>query len=230
MISVIIPHYNQEAFLSEAIESVQKQTLQPDEIIVIDDNSTLMKPRVPLDSKIRVIYRDENGGIGAVRQQGLEEAKGDWIAYLSADDSWEPEFLEKCMKAAKQYKVKAVYTNYFRINENGKRIQYFEEAHFVDPVDMIIHAWKRCNVMFSGLLFHKDISDKIDGFEPNLRYGEDYLFLLKALKHFRFAHIEEFLANYRIHKLQTTEIEAVNIPDNDIKIKDMARRYYNGDT
>ncbi len=95
-VSVVLPVYDRENYVGEAIESVLAQTLPPDELIVVDDGST--------DGSLAVVerfarpsmqvIRQENAGIGAARNRGLRAATGDLIAFIDSDDLWEPDKLE----------------------------------------------------------------------------------------------------------------------------------------
>lgn len=102
-ISVVIPAFNAEATISRAIESVASQTEKPLEIIVIDDGS-----RIPVDSVISKmsglrIIRQGNRGAAAARNLGIEEARGDFIAFLDSDDEWLPNRLESQQRALERY-------------------------------------------------------------------------------------------------------------------------------
>jgi glycosyltransferase involved in cell wall biosynthesis len=89
LVSVIIPVYNYEKYLAEAIESVLAQTYQPIEIIVIDDGSTDNSARVAQQfaPRIRYFYQS-NAGLGAARNAGVEASQGDYLTFLDADDLW----------------------------------------------------------------------------------------------------------------------------------------------
>lgn len=94
-VSVVIPVYNTEAYVGEAIESAREQTLRDIEILVIDDGSTDRSPSVirklaDTDSRIQ-IYTQTNQGVSAARNKGLEYVKGEFIYFLDSDD-----LLEKC--------------------------------------------------------------------------------------------------------------------------------------
>lgn len=95
-ISVIVPTYNSARFLGEALDSILAQRLQPEQIIVVDDGSTDNTARVVdryKDRRIQYI-RQPHGGTASARNTGLDAARGDYIAFLDADDRWRPIFLE----------------------------------------------------------------------------------------------------------------------------------------
>ncbi len=96
-ISVIIPVYNTEKYLGEAIESVLKQTLNPLEIIVVDDDSqdNSLQVAESFGKAIVIEKHSENKGIGASRNTGISRAKGKYLAFLDADDLWVENKLEK---------------------------------------------------------------------------------------------------------------------------------------
>lgn len=94
-ISVIIPAYNCARFVGDAIESVLNQTVQPDEVIVVDDGSTDETESVveKFNGKVRYVYQ-ENAGASAARNTGLDLAKGDLVSFIDADDIWVENKLE----------------------------------------------------------------------------------------------------------------------------------------
>ena len=99
LISVIVPVYNVENYIGECIDSILTQTMNSFELILVDDGSKDESGRIcdeyaELDSRIRVIHR-ENGGLSSARNRGLDEAKGDYICFVDSDDSIRPVFLER---------------------------------------------------------------------------------------------------------------------------------------
>ncbi|HJZ55192.1 MAG TPA: glycosyltransferase family A protein [Gemmataceae bacterium] len=94
--SVVIPAYNCGGFLAESVESALRQTLPPHEVIVIDDGSTDDTPAVAARFGERIVYHHQpNRGVSAARNGGIDRASGDWLAFLDADDLWEPTKLER---------------------------------------------------------------------------------------------------------------------------------------
>lgn len=101
LVSVIIPVYNYELYLAEAIESVVTQTHQPHEIIVVDDGSTDQSGEVArsfADRGVRYCHQ-VHAGIGPARNKGVELAQGDFLAFLDADDRWPQEKIERQLRA-----------------------------------------------------------------------------------------------------------------------------------
>ena len=110
-LSVIIPLYQAEATIDRAIDSVLAQTLRPLEIIVVDDGSTDAGPdrvRARADPRI-VLIAQANAGCGAARNAGLAAARGDFVAFLDADDEWLPRFLERAVHALERFPGVLVY-------------------------------------------------------------------------------------------------------------------------
>ena len=105
-ISIIMPAYNAEAYIRQAIRSVQEQTFKDWELILIEDYSTdntlsLIQDAMAADSRLRLIQNPCNLGVSRSRNAGIDQAKGKWIAFLDSDDCWAPEKLEKQLAFAK---------------------------------------------------------------------------------------------------------------------------------
>ena len=118
-ISVVIPAYNAAHFLPRCLKSVFAQTLKPAEVIVVDDGSTDDTAAVAAALGARVIGR-QNGGISAARNTGIQNASGQWIALLDADDLWAPEKLERQVACIRPETV-LVYTGIRFFDDNGVR-------------------------------------------------------------------------------------------------------------
>ena len=104
-VSVVIPVYNVENFLRACLNSVRNQTLKDFEVICIDDGSPdksgeILEEYAKRDTRFR-IYHQENSGVSATRNRGVELAKGEYIKFVDSDDTIAPTTLEKCYKLAK---------------------------------------------------------------------------------------------------------------------------------
>jgi glycosyltransferase involved in cell wall biosynthesis len=95
-VSVVIPAHNAERYLAAAIDSVLAQTRAPHQVVVIDDGSTDGTPGVAKSyAGLVACHRQQNAGIGATRNRGVALSQGDYVAFLDADDLWEPDKLER---------------------------------------------------------------------------------------------------------------------------------------
>jgi len=124
LVSILMPAFNAEAFLPEAIDSARRQTLEDIEILVIDDASTdgtaaLVAGIGVADPRVRLVRRARNGGPSAARNQGLDEARGRWIALLDSDDAYEPDRLERLVALAGQRGADLCSDNLLLVPEDG---------------------------------------------------------------------------------------------------------------
>ena len=183
-ISVVIPLYNKKDTIERALRSVFAQTYQPKEIIVVNDGSTDGSEKIvkKIDHpKVRLINQ-ENRGVSAARNRGIETAKCEWIAFLDADDEWDDGYLEclytlkekfpECSILATAYYLKYSETDKQKIklqripfkNNNGILSNYFEVAcHSHPPV------WS------SAVCVRKELLTEIGGFPVGIISGEDLL-------------------------------------------------------
>lgn len=121
IVSIITPAYNAEKFLSDTISSVQSQTFQNWELIIVDDCSTdntnvLANDYAKEDGRIKIIKAPKNGGVAAARNIGLEYAQGEYIAFLDSDDLWKPSKLEKQLTFMKEKGCVLSYTDFQKFN------------------------------------------------------------------------------------------------------------------
>lgn len=126
MISVIMPLYNNEKYVIEAIQSVINQTYEDWELIIINDASTdnskfIVQKFLEEEKDNRLIFIDlkENKGVSFARNLGMRKAKGEYISFLDSDDFWDKEFLKlSYLKLKENYKF--VYTNFYCLYESNK--------------------------------------------------------------------------------------------------------------
>ena len=122
-ISIIIPFYNVENYIEKCIKSVKNQTFTDFECILIDDESTdnskqIAEKLIENDSRFKIISQ-LNKGLGGARNTGLDNAKGEWIAFLDSDDWWHFDFLEKMYYYATQNDVDIINCRYENVNKNS---------------------------------------------------------------------------------------------------------------
>ncbi len=113
--TIVIPCYNAQKYLLQTLKSIEDQTHQPNEILLIDDGSTDNSISIAKEFGVNIHRNPKNMGIGYTRQVGLELADGDYVAYLSADDTYHPRFLETSIKHLMNNR--ATYSDYYRCDE-----------------------------------------------------------------------------------------------------------------
>jgi teichuronic acid biosynthesis glycosyltransferase TuaG len=133
LVSIITPSFNSEKFIGETIQSVQNQTYQNWEMIIVDDCSTdqtvsVIQQLVKNDGRIHLFQLDKNSGAGIARETALSNAKGAYIAFLDADDLWKPVKLEKQLQFLKNNKVPFTFSFYDCIDEKGNALNRRVEA------------------------------------------------------------------------------------------------------
>lgn len=124
LVSVVMPSYNAEAFIAEAIASVQAQTVIDWQLLVVDDGSKdqtchIVTEMMEKDPRIHLIVNEHNMGAAKTRNHGLEMCCGEYVALLDSDDYWYPQFLEKLIACAKSTKADICYCSYSLIDEAG---------------------------------------------------------------------------------------------------------------
>lgn len=202
-VSVIIPTYNYGRFIAEAIESVLGQTIGTLEIIVVDDGSTddTEKLFVEFGDAIRYIKQD-NGGVCAARNRGVAESTGEFIAFLDADDIWEPTKIEKQLaKFAEDEVIGLVHCGMREFDsDSGETVQ----LHLVGGEGWVaadIALWERPVIVGPGgsIVVRRDVIEDVGGFDERLKNGEDWEFCLRVAKKYKVGFVAEPLVNYRNH-------------------------------
>lgn len=133
MISVIVPVYNAEKYLDRCIQSILGQTYKDLELLLIDDGSTdssgiICDKYAQQDTRIRVFHK-ENGGASTARNLGLDEAKGEWVAFVDSDDWIEAEMYEEMLAAAQYHSVDAVYCDMVMEESEGLRLLQYNNQY-----------------------------------------------------------------------------------------------------
>lgn len=199
-ISVVVPCFNAAPYLGQAVDSVLAQTFPPAEIFIVDDGST--------DGSLEIaqrfgppvqVMRQENSGPSAARNRGISCAKGDWIAFLDADDVWEPEKLERQSDAARPDTV-CVHTYWYGF---GKQQFVYDFRNTTPEERYTVESFlrQRCPLCPSSIMVRADIPAR---FPIWTRYAEDVLYFIELIQYGRFALVPEPLTGYRIHGSSAT--------------------------
>lgn len=185
MISIIIPCYNSETFVTRALDSVLKQTYKDWEIILVNNNSTdgtqavldAFKAKHP--EKVRV-FNETKKGAPAARNKGLQEAKGEWVQFLDADDEILPEKLSGQIALATKEGASIVTSPYTRIGTRDRK-------HFVVPRSLYVNdEWSALILSNMGItssnLFKRELLLKVKGWDENLVASQEYDMMFRMLQ------------------------------------------------
>lgn len=209
-ISVIIPVYNRERYIKQALDSVLAQTYANFEVIAIDDGSSdsslaiLNEYQRLHPDKIRVLVQ-KNAGPSVARNNGIMAARGEYIAFLDSDDYWAANKLEKQLALFEKHSnVAFVYSGYSLIDEMGN---VFEERRPEPDFQGNIHdkLWLEANIISGGtLLVQREKLMRIGLFDIDLRGAENLDLRLRLSAHGDVYFAEDLLYFYRIHRESLT--------------------------
>ncbi len=222
MISVVMPAYNMEAYIGESIISVLSQAFRDWELIVVNDGSTDDTAKVVRqfdDGRIRLIEQD-NKGVSAARNAGLDAARGDYISFLDADDLWDNTFLQSLFAAIRNHTF--AYSGYRKLHENGRigryKYKYCSGKILRDALAMI--TW----IHVGAMLIDRRILDGIR-FTDGVRSGEDLEFIYKVLSRADAVAVPCELATYRFRP-GSASTQPHKEPDNVVKRTERLRAFF----
>ncbi|WP_299487738.1 glycosyltransferase [Acaryochloris sp. IP29b_bin.137] len=221
-VSVIIPAYNAMPYLPQTVESVLQQTFNNFEVLIIDDASTdeTVEWASQLeDRRVSLIQHDQNQGLATTRNMGINRAKGDYIAFLDADDVWEPTKLSKQIQVLnRDTHIGLIYTSAAIINEEGqttgRMFKAFKEGNVWEL--LIQGNFVDCP---SSVMVRRECFDQVGLFDINFRCVEDWEMWIRIAKRYRFAAIHEPLVKFRMvsnslsknyHLMETSFHQVIN--------------------
>lgn len=199
LVSVVIPAYNYERFLADAIRSVLEQTFTDYELIVVDDGSTDNTPEVAarFAGKIRYV-RQPNSGLSATRNNGAALGTGDYIAFLDADDEWLPEKLAIQVPVLQNHPEVGLVTSLFTLMDAERRpMQGLKPAQA--PGETFREIIQRGTAAPSSFMVRRSVFEALNGFDTALPTMEDFDFGLRLAARFGVSHLSQPLGRYRIH-------------------------------
>ena len=186
LISIIVPVYNISKDLPNCLNSILAQTYPNIEVVAVDDGSidssgAILDHYAEKHSNIRVIHK-ENGGVTSARLRGIQEATGEWIAFVDGDDEVEPDMYERLLSNAKMYDAQISHCGYQLCLPDG-RVNYFYNTGILVKQDQktalrellsgsIIEPGL-CNKLFHKSLFHSLLHGK--AFDTSIKINEDLL-------------------------------------------------------
>lgn len=201
LISVIMPCYNMASYVSDSIKSVIAQTYPHWELLIVDDASSdetvnIIKSYAQADFRIKFAIKKQNSGISDTRNQCIQMAQGQFLAFLDADDIWHPEKLEKQLSFMLAKNIGFTYSTYDWIDEDGKIMN-----KFINTIGNLDYKTYLRNTIIgcSTVMVNKAIIG--DVFVPKFRTSEDTATWLDILRKGLMAYaIDESLVSYRIRR------------------------------
>lgn len=204
LVSVIMPSFNHEKYISDAIESVLNQSFRDLELIIIDDYSKdrsreIIKIYDKKDERIRVIFHNENKGIAQTMNEGIKIARGKYIALFSSDDLWVKEKLEKQLKVLKKNENLIVWSEGEVIDRQGKVTGVKIHPRKKKINGYILEDLLKENYIFGLSVIFKKKNLRNIRYDERLKYLNDYKFMIDLAERYKYYYINEPLAQYRIH-------------------------------
>jgi glycosyltransferase involved in cell wall biosynthesis len=204
--SIIIPLYNKERFINAALQSVLKQRHQNFEIIVVDDGSTDGGPsrvKAIQDRRIHLIQQT-NAGVSCARNRGIEQAKGDLVCFLDADDWYLPDYLENIVSMANQYPDIPFFATSFKKSTSPQSdVEMFWQNEFnsqYELVDNFFDRWWRCPFFCacSIAIRREHLASFQPCFPPGEQLGEDQDLYFRLVEKSSMVYCPIPLVGYRI--------------------------------
>jgi len=203
LISVVMPCFNAEANIENSIISVLEQTENNFELIVVNDGSSdsslaILNQLAIKDSRIKV-FSKHNEGAGPTRNYGLQQASGEFIAFLDSDDYWDNDFLKHMKQALKQSEVSLVYCGWQNIGIKGGRGEPFIPPDY-ENTNKYETFLGGCRWPIHGALTRRTAIDSGGGFDNRLTSCMDYDLWMKVATSHEIRLVPEVLSYYLHHE------------------------------
>ncbi|MDN4066451.1 glycosyltransferase [Paenibacillus vini] len=211
-VTAVIPVYNAEKFITYTIDSLLNQTYKLNEIIIVDDCSTDSTINIVNEYirgheclNIRIMRNLENRGVSYSRNKGIEASTSDWIMFIDADDIAEPALVATMLHRYAEHTSSRtedfllIHSAYRQMNEEGivsKQVTRFMQ---VEPEEILGYELVRNHVYLSGTIVKRDALIDCGGFDPLIRYCEDWDLWIKLAHFGGFIYVDDPLVRIRRH-------------------------------
>jgi len=209
IVSIILPVYNSELFVQQAIESVLKQTYTQIELIVVDDGSTDNTKQIlsgyESNPKVHIISLEKNSGVSEARNIGIQESKGEYVAFIDADDLYMPNKVEEQVNVFKHNKsIDFVFNDIMVIDNDNKKVN--ELQSYFQPKNILLELCFRQIIPAPAcIMVKRDFLDRFNiMFNKDLKYAEDYDFTFQLFLHGIYYYLKESLYLWRRHIKNTS--------------------------
>lgn len=218
--SVIIPLYNKASYVRKALELVLAQTYTDFELIVVDDGSTDDSAEIAeqfIDERLKVkdsnnsiaetnaynlspinykLIRQANAGVAAARNNGVAQANGDYLAFLDADDWWEPTYLKRMAQLIEDYPDAGLYASNYVYYKPGKtHVALNIPTGYINYPKAYYEGGAMPVTSITAIIPH-EVFDEMGGFPEGIKLGEDFLLWAKIALQYKVAFLNEALAWY----------------------------------
>ncbi|WGG47804.1 glycosyltransferase [Rossellomorea sp. DA94] len=199
IVSIVIPFYNC-SYVDQAIRSALSQTYPNTEVIVVDDGSTKELERLtPFMNRITYIRKD-NGGTATAVNEGVKKAKGEYICWLSSDDHFNQQKVEKQLRFMLNRGAKASFHNYDFVNKDNEVLLPFVGKRFSNAKEIYLSITNINPINGCSVMLHKDVFKDVGYFSPNLRFTQDYeMWCRMLINGYVMYYLDEVLLKYRSH-------------------------------
>ena len=220
-ISVIMPVYNAFNYVEESIKSILNQSYTNFELIILNDKSTdesltILKKIQALDDRIILVDRETNSGPAVVRNQGVKMSKGQYIAFMDADDISMPNRFEKQVKKLDENPEIEVCGSWFTLfgeNTDDQLIKHFENHE-----ELKVQFLNECYIGNPTIMCRKEIFDE-EQFDGTYFPMDDYELWARVIGKHHFYNIQESLLQYRWHETNISSTKKVNLKEIHNKIR-----------
>ncbi len=228
-LSIIMPLYNTEMYVAQAIQSLLSQTYTDFELIIVDDGSTDKSLEIVKsfkDSRIKIMRNQQNQGIVFSRNRGLKEAVGEYIAPFDSDDIAMPDKFRKQIDFLKTHPDFGLIGSWIKmIDENGKFIKK-KWRLFAKPEEIPAQLLFRNYFAQSSVVIRREALP-VSGYENGFSFGEDYRMWIDIAKKYKMWNYPECLLLYRVHSKNTTSININNIEKHEKMIFEYSFKFLN---
>lgn len=219
LVTIIIPTYNRENKIEDAIKSALNQTYTNTQIIVVDDGSTDRTAELVKKYPAVEYHFQKNGGQAAARNSGLRHAKGEILASLDSDDIWNPDFLEKCVTKLQNDNLDFVFANWEQEAKIGENWNFLANDPFLTPYfPKVRNGWidltyaevrnlyiRSCPSPSSSVVLRK--SSIISGWDEEMNIGDDWCMYLEMILS------KNCKVSFTLEELWKKRIDNINVYD-----------------
>lgn len=216
--SIVIPLYNKSKYIQTTLNSILSQTFMDYEIVVVNDGSTddsLDIVNKYDSSKVR-IFTQVNQGVSIARNLGIKKSKGQWIAFIDADDIWDEKYLEKAFNTIKSFPKAEILGMNYKVDSESRSQESGRDPDIGPNSGYIYNYFKLCLSRYlfnsSSVIVKRECFDIVGYFSTILKEAEDLEMWYRLIKQFTLCYNSEILSFYRKdHNVQLTRQKKIKL-------------------